>query len=497
MLMTKAFFPSFPFNAGLPPPFQAGAQGPHDDAILAMALASGGDARVDLGADGRNPYGAPIRPAKGDVWFASSTASAISARGWEAAGAALPRAFGAAGAENWFGDLRQRLLSAFAPPGADLIFCASGTQAEYAALAVARALDGDRSRPICNVLVAPDETGRGAPLAAAGRHFLDSAPFGVASAGAQIAGFADATRLETVPIRDAAGAALSVEEIDAQAASRARNFSARGFRVLLHVLDCSKTGLAGVSREAAQKRMAEFPEHLSVVVDACQLRCQASQIRADLAAGFMVMLTGSKFAGGPAFSGALLLPPAVSERLARLRSFPWPEGLSAHSALLDWPPALRVKIAGPFGARVNSGLGLRWEAALAEIEAFSALDPAHAARAVALFGVEARKNIARCPGLLLMETPEPTILPILSRDVSGAPLPAGPILHALRAKGFFIGQGVKIGGGEVLRLCLAAPQIVDFALRRKRGADETSAFAPLARDMTALFDAWRALLEAN
>ena len=74
--------------------FRSGA----GDALLAMMLASGGDERIALCADGRNPYFAPIRPATNEAWFASSTASAISPRGWRAAEAALPMAFSAAGA---------------------------------------------------------------------------------------------------------------------------------------------------------------------------------------------------------------------------------------------------------------------------------------------------------------------------------------------------------------------------------------------------------------
>ena len=58
------------------------------EALLAMMLSSGGDERIAQGADGRNPYGAPIRPTDGEIWFASSTASAISQRGWRAAEAA-------------------------------------------------------------------------------------------------------------------------------------------------------------------------------------------------------------------------------------------------------------------------------------------------------------------------------------------------------------------------------------------------------------------------
>jgi hypothetical protein len=466
------------------------------EALLAMMLASGGDERIALGADGRNPYGAPIRPAPREVWFSSSTASAISPRGWAAAGAALPRAFSASGAENWFADLRERILRGLAPKGAGLVFCASGTQAEYAALVCARGLDGARPKRLFNLLVGPDETGRGAVHAAGGRHFLTSAPFGPANQGHAIEGWpAESIFLANLPIRDASGAPREAVDVDAIGAFFARNAVARDARALLHVLDCSKTGLAGFSRSIAKLLQDEFPENISVVVDACQWRCAPEQIRADLDAGFMVMISGSKFYGGPAFSGALLLPPDMMRALARRRQIFWPEGLAAHSALLDWPPCLREKMAGPFGARANQGLGLRWEAALAEVELFRSHRPKIFPRAVALFREEAEKNIARIPGLALDNVlGAPTILPIFSRSALGEPLPADPIDRALRATGMHVGQKVPLGEAEVLRLCLSAPQVNDFALRLAEGGNEVTAFAPLARDMERLFDQWGALL---
>ncbi len=425
--MTKAFSPR-PFPVAVPEAGRGLAslfREDSGDALLAMLLASGGDERIAQGADGRNRYGAPIRPAENEIWFASSTASAISQRGWAAATAALPLAFSAAKAEDWFAGLRRRILAPLAPEGADLVFCASGTQAEYAALVAARALDGARPRHMFNLLVAPDETGRGAPLAASGKHFLGSAPFGAALPGRAIDGWSDGSiYLASLPIRDSHGAPIGPADIDAVGEFFARNAVARGARALLHVLDCSKTGLSGFSREMAKKLKREFPDRISVVVDACQLRCAPKTIRDDLDAGFMVMLSGSKFFGGPAFSGALLLPPEMMSALSKQTAISWPQGLAAHAAALDWPPALREKMAGPFGARANQGLGLRWEAALAEYEPYFALDPAVVARAVTLFRAEAQENLARVPALALdAASGAPTILPIFSLNPSGAPSP--------------------------------------------------------------------------
>ena len=210
----------------------------------------------------------------------------------------------------------------------------------------------------------------------------------------------------------------------------------------------------------------------------------------------MVMVSGSKFAGGPAFSGALLLPPEMMRRLSRQAEIFWPAGSAAHAAALDWPPALREKITGPFGARANPGLGLRWEAALAEYELYLSHDPRTVATAVMLFCEQARNHIARIGGLRCDDARGAgrTIFTLFSHKTSGRPLPAGPILCALRERKMHLGQPVALGGAEALRLCLSAPQINDFALRLRDGGDEAGAFAPLAADIGHVFDKWGALI---
>jgi hypothetical protein len=463
--------------------------------LLAMMLASGGDERIALMADGRNRYGAPARPDTQDIWFSSSTAAGVTARGWAAASAALPFAFLAGESEDWFTNLRRRLLNLLAPAGAQAVFCPSGTQAEYAALALA----GARARPgqkIVNILVGPEETGRGAPLAASGRSFLNTAPFAEGRAGFALQGWEGAVALATLPVRDAEGAALPVETIDAKARSLVRVARARGAHALVHLLDSSKTGLSAISRACALELLRDNPGEVTVVVDACQLRCAPQQVRADLEAGFLVMISGSKFVGGPAFSGALLVPPDFAAPLRDGIAFqiPWPKGLADHFALFDWPPLLREKIAGPFGARCNTGLGLRWEAALAELEAYCALDPALIDMAKACFHSEAQRQVLALPQLEIDGAGgDPTLIPIVLRG--GAKGAADAQLHRLRRQGLHLGQTVPLGASEALRLCLSAPQIVDFAWRYNQVGNERLAFAPLRANLETLFIAWGGLLE--
>lgn len=305
-----------------------------------------------------------------------------------------------------------------------------------------------------------------------------------------VAGWRGVVAAASLPLRDRDGAPLPQDEIDARVEAFARATLAHGDHLLLHVMDCSKTGLSAPSRACATRLLRENPGAVTVVVNSCQLRCAPRQVKADLETGFFVMVTGSKFAGGPAFSGALLVPPQAVAALAERDEIFWPEGLAEHFALFDWPPVLRDKLAGPFGARCNTGLGLRWEAALAEYEAYCALAPALVERAIEIFNNEARRRIAELPELEIVEDGgAPTLLPIHSRAWR-AKGDAEIFLRALRRRGIFLGQSVPIGSREALRLSLSAPQIVDACRRYGEVPSEKLAFARLRGDLDALFDAW-------
>ena len=144
-------------------------------------LATGGDRRIAPDPmTGRNRYGTRFTPADNEISFASTTASNLSVRGLLAAERAYRRLGGdlsnpAIALETWFADLRARIGEVLGCPEAEVILAASGTDAELVALALFAGLSG---KPITNILVAPDETGRGVPLAASGSHYSDVSALG-------------------------------------------------------------------------------------------------------------------------------------------------------------------------------------------------------------------------------------------------------------------------------------------------------------------------------
>jgi hypothetical protein len=226
------------------------------EAQLRLLLGSGGDERIWPNPQtGRNKYGVPTAPALDEIWLSSSTASAITPLAYGTAARVLRQLIESnfrdrLKVEDWFEQIRSRLLRLFGIPGVAAILTASGTEAELIALAVARSLF---ARPLMNIVIAPGETGSGVMVAAGGQHFLSSTTLaGSVSLGSRINGWEAAQiDVETVEIRGPAGAARSAADIDREVGRKVAEALKKGMDVLLHVLDTSKTGLSGLSRTAA------------------------------------------------------------------------------------------------------------------------------------------------------------------------------------------------------------------------------------------------------
>jgi hypothetical protein len=475
---------------------------------VALFLNSGGDERIAVDPlTGRSRYGTKASTAEDEIWFSSSTASCADPRCFAAAGDVLARFVGSGAdhdgnVKSWLDQIRARLVSLFGIPNAEAVLTPSGTEAEFATLSIARAL---LIRPLTNIVVAPTETGRGVITAAAGRHFLASSSLGGGvPSGAVVEGF-DRRPIVTqgIAIRDEAGYPRDPAAIDREAASLVAQALAAGHDVLLHVLDASKTGLSGVTRATARALQRQAGGRLLVVVDACQLRCQPEQLQQDLASGFMVMITGSKFAGGPPFAGALLIPPAMIERLpgkARV-----PAGLSAYSARFDWPEILRSGFAAELDTPINLGLGLRWEAALAAIEPYFALPEALRMQILTWFaGAVHRRVTARSHLRLISGEPSraKTIIPIETLGSASTPDGAAELYAALAAtdtlanapaelaRACHLGQPVPIGEKAVLRICASMPMVLDIAARIMDGQTIEAAVAPVVNDLDLVFAKW-------
>ena len=460
--------------------------------LIRMALAAG-DERLALDPlTGRNRYGVPPNPAVDEIWFSSSTASPIQ----PCAYAALDRAVTlrldgrTASQGEWPQAIRNRLAAVFGVQAAQVVLTGSGTEAEFIVLTLARRLMGDG---ITSIVIAPDETGSGVLAAAEGRHFLASAAYCPhVPRGERLRGL-DAADIVTnsVAIREACGALRPSEEVDAEVMRLTDRARATARTVIVHCLDVSKTGAPGLSRTATAALQEAHGDGVLVTVDTCQLRCDLGQVGRDLAAGRVVMLTGSKFIGGPPFAGAVLLPTTFLARLERLNRIAAPGGLGAYSALSDWPEALRGRLGQSLPGGPMLAPYFRWEAALHELERYARVPDSLAQTISGAFrsGVEDRlgatPTLRALPAAVGAAGMAQTIVPFVP---TGGRWNARGVYEALNAQGVHLGQPVTVGPSEALRVCLSAPQISDVAERLGASGLE-AATAPLMHDLNIAFAA--------
>jgi hypothetical protein len=480
------------------------------ESVVQRLLIQGGDERIALdAATGLNRYACAAVPFPGEITFASSTASTISDRAYAAAGPEIEHfiSYGsditAYAVEAAY--LRQRLAAycGLPPLAADGILLApSGTDLHLIVADLAR---GERRARLTTVFPDARETGRGVSAAVGSRRFSVTTPHGGACASADLLPDAIAGGAVSVALRSSDGSPRNAKCVDDDFERAVLTAAKGGGPVLLILVDTSKTGLVAPSLACAESLKARLGENLMVMVDACQFRLSGRRVGDYLAQDFYVAVTGSKFLTGPAFSGALFIPPASAERVRRhapLRALgdyssrhDWPSGCAARSMLPDTP---------------NLGLLLRWNGALHEFDAFQRNDPDGIRDLAASFARVVTDALARSPNLRLLATP-PLARPGLGewdatqtifsfvglRD--GRPIGAGPtemVYRSLLCPGpsqtrrpVRLGQPVTVGeaGGEpinALRVSISARDI-SLALASPGGPDALCAKVIEALEATA------------
>lgn len=417
----------------------SGACEPHQEFIepggdssgFLQALYSGGDSRIAADpVTGLNKYLCPMVSAPDLVCASSCTASPISARGFEGAAVAF---FDVAGASSprqrahrlatLVEQIKSRLLHYFDVDGlARVILSPSGTDAM---LTTAMLIAAERpGGAMTAILPSASETGTGVPMAAMCRVF-DGPESGKPLASCQ------ATLVE-IPVRSTNGSPRSEDDLnDAFAAATA---SVRG-HAIVYLTHGTKTGLiAPVSP----------PRDADVIVDACQARIEPETVATYLRRGWPVVVTGSKFFGGPAFSGAVLFPVGRRKRLAVPRD------------------------------TVDLGTALRWTAAMAVIDAFG-----HSADEMPAFlskRAAAIKNAVKAnPALMLVGglRPQnagwadlPSIFTVAMHDPSHrerllSVAELRPAYERLASLGILLGQPVTLGRFGGLRIATGARDLLD------------------------------------
>lgn len=388
-------------------------------------LLSGGDERLAIAPGERlNAYGCSAYPCPEALAFASSTASTISERAYARAKHARDAVIADAlhaGIDEAFDtriealrlELKDRL--AISDPSVKVVFAPSGTDSQlHAVFAASEVLKG----PITTIVVGADQTGSGTAFTSMASHFGARTALGASvQKGERIAGVAGDIACMRVDLCDDRGAPRDSATVDAAVESAVACAVAEGRRVVLMAMDRSKLGWHAPSRHCIETICARWTHNIQVVIDACQARLDNRRISAHLARGHIVLVTGSKFFSGPPFSGAMLVPPRVSAILAK--SDP-PLGFFDYSTRSDWPRAWQ-RLRAQLPRQMNYGLWLRWEAALAEMQAYFAVPRAVRRMMLERFYDAARIRIAASPSLELIAPSAPDPSDILTDDEMSVP----------------------------------------------------------------------------
>ena len=372
---------------------------------LEALLASGGDGRLTLDPlDRCNSYGCTLYPRPALLDFGSSTASSIS-----------PRAYArvqAAQAQMWLDavlndpadifddhveEARDVLRRHLGTQGIEVVFSPSGTDAQLQALFLVKALLGT---PLTTIIVGADQTGSGTLHTAQGCHFSDRTALGASvKKGTAISGLGEQLRTVAVPFCDEAGRLRTDRQMDAAVEQAVTNAIARGDKVLLQVMDSSKLGWRGPSAACTASIADAWPDDVRIVVDACQMRLGRQQLKDYLNRGYFVLLTGSKFFTGPAFSGALLVPASQADSIDNIAAAP--QGLGSYSTRHDWPRRWH-SLREALPAHTNHGQWLRWEATLAEMDAYFGVPQAFRDGVLKAFAAQVPGLIGASPNLCLL-----------------------------------------------------------------------------------------------
>lgn len=471
------------------------------ESLVEQVLVSNGDSRLVVDPrTGRNKYGTTARPRPEAVHFSSSTASSISDYGFLFcdvlrrdllnhildAGNDVHDSH-AALSDAIIGELID--IASADPASVDGAIAPSGTDTEVLAVLLARAADPEAK--LVNILISPEETGRGVKLAGAGLWFDELSATGAPiRKGAPIWPGASIDVVD-IAIRNPDGTHRDLAELDAAFLAAGKSALESGARVLAHVLIGSKTGLSGPSNAAVDRLVAMAPDKVDVVVDACQMRVEFSALGECLARGWMVQVSGSKSLTGPPFSGALLFPSHLRRRADASRALLHP-GVGYPE---DWSAAWYAKL-GRSPQAPAFGAGFRWLPALLEAKLLRRIPEALSTHVLERFRSEVTERLVDSASFRVLprmsdgnadtldghfarhsiisfevltrrwdgsaaplDEPEcRKLFELLNQDARGLMPGASPAISSLLSQEFHIGQPVKLGEGAnsraVLRLVI-------------------------------------------
>lgn len=431
---------------------------------LLSLITAGGDERLDIHPKtGRNKYHISMMDFDSLLSRGSCTANSLNPdskeaieRGWSSLKFDGYDAIKSRQLERVF-----RLLSRGYHNDFDIFFAPSGSDLAYVPFLIAQVLHG--SRDITTLTSCPEELGSGTSLAAEGKYFYTkNAVSGHVVKGNPVFRDLNINAL-SFPARSSSGEIIDQKEYIRTALRR------NSSRVnICNLVVGSKSGI-----EDNLSIIPDTPEEVIWTVDLCQLRNSVQLIHWLLDNNCMVMLTGSKFYQAPPFCGMMLIPKGISEQISAYRGTLDP-GFHSIFSQNDLPLTWSY-LRSQFKPYQNTGLLLRWEAAIQEMERFESTDYHIRNKIIDDWNTHVSEQIDHHPKFELMPNQDKTNSSIISfrvQDKLGSFLSYDELkrlhfkcLHhsTNRFQGpydhFTIGQPVKYIQGAFIRLALGSYDI--------------------------------------
>jgi len=283
----------------------------HKKSCLSDLLQNGGDERIKVNTfTGMNRYGSGLFPRKDEINFSSTTATTISSSTSSYAINLFQDIKNAPdiceSTVNLYNKCVEKIKSILSIEGNYVALTASGTDALMLAVD-----DFSNKSPeeITCLLCGSDETASSAANAASLKYFSEIDIFGLKiGKGKPSANSKKITKLIEIPLKDAEGKYFEKSNLESKIEKVIKSELDKKQRVILIVIDQSKLGNIFPDMSFLHNLRDNYLDKLDILVDACQMRLSSLRIRQYLNFGCTVLITGSKFLTGPAFSGAIIKP---------------------------------------------------------------------------------------------------------------------------------------------------------------------------------------------
>lgn len=368
------------------------------ESVICLMEKGSDDRSIFLGEERLNKYFTGMRPLpdhlihRGTCTSSSPTKEAFDAA-TEVANELWTR--GPGGDAYILAQMRARIQKLFCQDIGTLTFHPSGTDAEsvpllYAVLRsrnLVKAANPDMNQVdvkgnVLSIVTCATEVGSGTEDAARGCYFSSETPLnvhGCGGKGQQLPDLHKLAHIEAVALEARGTDGLPVSNAyDERVYALAKNALDQSPTtvVVLHTVAGSKTGMFAPSWDISTRLVEEYGDRVVAVLDACQMRHAPTLLPRWLKEHGLAMITGSKFYGGPSFSGGVLLANKVVDYMQSALFIEGPttqkifaRAMSAYLTRHDVCsriPSLCGAL--PPVAYANLGLILRWAAALHEME---------------------------------------------------------------------------------------------------------------------------------